>query len=97
MSDISSFRPDLLAGRVALITGGSSGIGLEIARQLGLHGAKVVISGRRQNVLNDACQDLQKDGVTAHGVQVEIINLLNRMQFLGSLKTLHRPYKILYN
>jgi NAD(P)-dependent dehydrogenase (short-subunit alcohol dehydrogenase family) len=76
MSEISSFRPDLLAGRVALITGGSSGIGLEIARQLGLHGAKVVISGRRKNVLNSACQDLQQDGVTAHGVQVRIIILL---------------------
>jgi peroxisomal 2,4-dienoyl-CoA reductase len=73
MKDIAPFRTDLLAGRVALITGGSSGIGLEIARQLGLHGAKVVISGRRQNVLNDACQDLQKDGVTAHGVQVRLI------------------------
>lgn len=70
MGEISPFRTDVLAGNVALVTGGSSGIGLEITRQLGLHGAKVVISGRRQNVLDDACQALSKDGITAHGVQV---------------------------
>ena len=32
--------------RVALITGGGSGIGFEIARQLGSHGAKVLIMGK---------------------------------------------------
>ena len=70
MADISPFRTDLLSGYVALVTGGSSGIGLEITRQLGLHGAKVVISGRRENVLRDACQVLSKEGIVAHGVQV---------------------------
>lgn len=96
MSEVSPFRSDLLAGRVALITGGSSGIGLEIARQLGLHGAKVVISGRRQNVLNDACQDLEKDGVTAHGVQVRLMILMIAHIFSEALKTLHRSYEILF-
>ena len=71
MADPSPFRQDLLAGRVALITGGSSGIGLEIARQLGLHGAKVVISGRRENVLQEACKVLSEEGIAAHGVQVK--------------------------
>jgi hypothetical protein len=36
------------AGQVALITGGGSGIGFEIARQLGRHGAAVVVMGRRE-------------------------------------------------
>lgn len=69
-STLSPFRPDLLRGQVALITGGSSGIGLEIARQLGLHGAKIAISGRRRNVLDEACEDLKRHGIDAVGIQV---------------------------
>ncbi|EFN53613.1 hypothetical protein CHLNCDRAFT_136871 [Chlorella variabilis] len=66
MEPQSPFKPGTLAHRVALVTGGGSGIGLEIARQLGLHGAKVVISGRREAVLRDACQTLGAEGVAAH-------------------------------
>lgn len=70
MADTSPFKPNALAGRVALITGGGSGIGLEITRQLGLHGAKVVISGRREGVLKEACAQLGAEGIEAHFVQV---------------------------
>ena len=56
----SPFRASLLCDRVALVTGGGSGIGFEIARQLGLHGAKVVIMGRRETFLRDAVAVLQK-------------------------------------
>ena len=37
---VSCFAPDLLAGRVALVTGGATGIGREICRVLGGHGAR---------------------------------------------------------
>ncbi|KXZ54019.1 hypothetical protein GPECTOR_5g13 [Gonium pectorale] len=68
----SPFKPDILKGRVALVTGGSSGIGFEIARQLGLHGAKVAISGRRQDVLDSAVGSLKSDGITAMGLQGDV-------------------------
>lgn len=68
----SPFKPDILRGKVALVTGGGSGIGLEITRQLGLHGASVVISGRREQVLRDACTALGAEGVTAHFVQGDV-------------------------
>jgi NAD(P)-dependent dehydrogenase (short-subunit alcohol dehydrogenase family) len=42
----SAFRPDLLAGRRALVTGGSGGIGLAIARTLAAHGAHVHLLAR---------------------------------------------------
>ncbi|MCX2932133.1 hypothetical protein ORI20_17810 [Mycobacterium sp. CVI_P3] len=41
MSDQASpFRADLLAGKVALVTGGATGLGLEVAGLLGTHGCK---------------------------------------------------------
>jgi len=67
---LSPFKDNLLQGKVALVTGGGSGIGLEITRQLGLHGARVVISGRRESVLSDAVRSLSGEGIVAHSVQV---------------------------
>lgn len=70
---ISYFAKDSLAGRVALITGGGSGIGFEIARQIGLHGGKgVVLVGRRQKFLDDAVAILEKEGIKAVAVAGDI-------------------------
>ena len=43
-----------LKGRVALVTGGGTGIGLSIAQGLAANGAKVYISGRRKEPLEKA-------------------------------------------
>ena len=43
-----------LKGRIALVTGGGTGIGWMIARGLAANGAKVYISGRRKEVLQKA-------------------------------------------
>jgi len=59
----SPFNTDAVRGRVAFITGGGSGIGFEIAQQLGLHGAAVCLMGRREPVLSEACATLEKKGV----------------------------------
>ena len=47
-----------LSGQVALVTGGGSGLGYATAKCLAAAGAKVVITGRREEVLAKACQEL---------------------------------------
>jgi len=54
----SVFRDDCLAGRVAFITGGGSGICKGIARAFLAHGAKVAIAGRKQERLDATAKEL---------------------------------------
>ncbi|KAL5975765.1 hypothetical protein ACLOJK_020092 [Asimina triloba] len=68
----SPFKPDILKGKVALITGGGSGICYEIALQFGLHGAAVVIMGRRRKVLDGAVLALQSHGIQAVGFDGDV-------------------------
>ena len=68
----SPFKPTILSGHAAIITGGASGIGLEIARQLGLHGASVTLMGRRGEVLEAARKGLQSQGIKCHTVRGDV-------------------------
>jgi len=72
--DGSPFKADLLKGQVALISGGGTGINFTIARNLGLHGAKVAIIGRRKEVIEKSAASLQKEGIDAFGVQGDVRN-----------------------
>ena len=53
-----------LSGRVALVTGGSRGLGLQIAEALGEMGAKVAITARKKDELDQAVKHLGK--ATSH-------------------------------
>jgi NAD(P)-dependent dehydrogenase (short-subunit alcohol dehydrogenase family) len=57
-----------LGGKVALITGGSRGLGLQIAAGLGEMGAKIAISARKPAELEEAKAQLEKLGVAAFTV-----------------------------
>jgi NAD(P)-dependent dehydrogenase (short-subunit alcohol dehydrogenase family) len=54
---------DSLQGKIALVTGGSSGIGLASARELAARGAKVFITGRRQAELETAVAAIRGSAV----------------------------------
>ena len=57
-----------MAERAALITGGSSGIGLAIARALGEDGYGVTVSARRPEKLESAAEGLRSAGIDVHSV-----------------------------
>lgn len=61
----SVFAPDVLAGTVAVITGGGTGLGKAAAAELLRCGASVVICGRRTEVLDAAIDELGTDRLRA--------------------------------
>jgi len=61
-----------LSTRVALITGGSRGLGLQIAEGLGEMGAKVAITARKKDELEEARSHLKKLGVDAEAFVCDI-------------------------
>jgi NAD(P)-dependent dehydrogenase (short-subunit alcohol dehydrogenase family) len=62
----------LLDGKVAVVTGGTSGIGLAIARRFVAEGALVFITGRRQAQIDEAAAELRPQAV---GVRCDVGNL----------------------
>ncbi len=61
-----------LTGRTALVTGGNSGIGLAMARGLGLAGAEIVLVARRMVELEQARDELSNEAVSARVIAADL-------------------------
>jgi NAD(P)-dependent dehydrogenase (short-subunit alcohol dehydrogenase family) len=72
--------------KVAVVTGGTSGIGLAIAQELVSQGAKVIITGRNAEKLHAAVETLGKD---ADGVQAETSSLADLDRLYAHVKDRH--------
>lgn len=68
----SVFRADVLAGRVAFVTGASSGLGRHFAGVLAAHGAEVVISARTGSELVPVVEEIAAAGGRAHAVTLDV-------------------------
>jgi NAD(P)-dependent dehydrogenase (short-subunit alcohol dehydrogenase family) len=68
----SIFRSAVLEGKVAFITGGSSGIGLRIAERFTEHGASVMIAGRKQERLDSAKSAIAERGGAVSTVALDV-------------------------
>nr|WP_026174362.1 3-hydroxybutyrate dehydrogenase [Effusibacillus pohliae] len=74
----------MLAGKVALVTGAASGIGLAIARAFAEAGAQVAISDLREKAAQAAAKQLQEDGYTASGI---VCDVTSEPQFRAAIDT----------
>jgi NAD(P)-dependent dehydrogenase (short-subunit alcohol dehydrogenase family) len=66
------FTRDVLAGRVALVTGASSGLGRHFARLLARHGARVAIAARRTDALATLAAEIAAEGGIADPVALDV-------------------------
>jgi NAD(P)-dependent dehydrogenase (short-subunit alcohol dehydrogenase family) len=72
-----------LSGKVAVVTGGSAGIGLGIAKRFAQEGARVFITGRRQSELDKAVASI---GGNAAAIQGDASNLADLDRIYATIK-----------
>jgi len=58
--------------KIALVTGSTSGIGLELARHLAREGTRVVLTGRRKDLLDDILGDFSRNGWEADAIPADL-------------------------
>jgi gluconate 5-dehydrogenase len=86
-----------LKGRVALVTGGGRGLGLEIARALAEAGAHVIITGRTAATLEDAVAAIAKAGGSAEAAAFDIADRDAQRDTLAGIEKRHGRLDILVN
>ena len=86
-----------LTGKVALVTGGSRGIGLQMAEALGEMGARVAISARKQDELDQASAHLNSLRVDCHTVAGDLARAETIPGMVDSIEARLGPIDILVN
>src|SRR5258705_1762025 len=82
-----------LEGKVAIITGGDSGIGLATAKRFAAEGASVYITGRRQQALDTAVREI---GQQATGIQGDVSQLADLDRLYTQVRQRHARIDVLF-
>jgi NAD(P)-dependent dehydrogenase (short-subunit alcohol dehydrogenase family) len=87
------------SGRVAVVTGGNGGLGLETARQLAAHGATVVIGARNLEKAETARSQIESTvpGAAIGILQLDLGSLASIAAFATAVKAAHRKVDLLFN
>jgi len=83
--------------KVALVTGGGSGLGLALARALGLRGATVVLADRDLSAAQNAARALQELGIAADHLSCDVASAQQVNEVVGEVMTRHGDIDILIN
>jgi NAD(P)-dependent dehydrogenase (short-subunit alcohol dehydrogenase family) len=86
-----------LTGKVALVTGGSRGLGLTLAEALGEMGARVAITARRRDELDAACAHLARAGIACHAVAEDLAAPAAAARIVDAVDATWGPVDILVN
>lgn len=93
ITDLSNIHSSKHQGKIAFVTGGSSGIGLATAMRLAREGATVVITGRRQTELDSAIAQI---GSGATAIQGDISVAADVDRIVASLREAHGRLDLLF-
>lgn len=84
-------------GRVALVTGGNRGIGLEICRQLAEAGVHVLLSGRSAEATTEAARQLASEGLAVEAVVIDVTDARGIQAAADGIEHRHGRLDILVN
>ncbi|TCL07018.1 SDR family NAD(P)-dependent oxidoreductase [Sodalis ligni] len=97
MGDKTAEVKRALTGKVALVTGGARGIGLEICRQLAVLGAQVIVAARDETKSEAAAKELRKQGYQAMALRLDVTLKRDREAADAYLSGRHGVLDILIN
>ena len=81
------FQPDLLKNKTILITGGGTGLGKSMATRFGELGANLIISSRKQEVLDQTAEELRQTGAKVFPFSCDVRNPLEIDELLKQTKS----------
>lgn len=83
--------------RTVLITGGSRGLGLVLARMFAEQGAKIAICSRTQHQLDAACQELKAGGANVLALNCDVTSQTQVKRMIKEIKSTLGPVEVLIN
>ena len=91
------FKEDLLKEKTIIITGGGTGLGKSMAVRFGELGANLVIASRREQVIQDAADELRKTGADVLGIPCDVRDPANVKEMVDAAKNKFGKIDVLLN